>query len=59
MMAGYIAMRLEAGRMNYNTIFAITKYKQFQDDVDFILAADGYKVRADGTVVKVEVSYDI
>jgi len=51
-MAGYIAMRLEAGKMNYNTIFAISRYKQLKDDVDEILALDGYKVNADGTVTK-------
>lgn len=51
-MAGYIAMRLEEGKMNYNTIFKIERYKQFKNDVDAILAADGYKVNADGTVTK-------
>ena len=50
-MAGYIAMRLEEGKMNYNTIFAITKYQQFKTDTDTILAGDGYKVNTDGTVV--------
>lgn len=50
-MAGYIARRLEEGKMNYNTIFAITKYQQFKTDTDTILAGDGYKVNTDGTVV--------
>ena len=58
-MINYLTQQLEIGKMNYNTIFGIDRYKQFQSGVDAKLAADGYKVRADGTVVKVEVSYDI
>ena len=54
-MINYLTQQLEIGKMNYNTIFAIPIYKQFQSGVDAKLAADGYKVRADGTVVKVEV----
>lgn len=50
-MADYFAMRLEKGKLNYNTVVA--KYPQFQEDIDLILATDGYKVNADGTVVKV------
>lgn len=54
-MAMYIALRVEAGKVNYNTIFGFRLYKQFQDDVDAILAADGYIVNDDGTVKKAEV----
>ena len=54
-MINYLTQQLEIGKMNYNTIFGIDRYKQFQSGVDAKLAADGYKVRADGTVVKVEV----
>ena len=50
-MAAYFAMRLEKGKLNYNTV--IDKYPQFQGDIDLIFTADGYKVNADGTVVKV------
>lgn len=50
MMATYFAMRLEKGKLNYNVI--IDKYTQLQEDIDIILTADGYKVNADGTVVK-------
>ena len=51
MMAAYFAMRLENGKINYNVV--IDKYPQFQEDIDLILAADGYKINPDGTVVKV------
>ena len=51
-MAVYLAMRMEMGKMNYNTVFAIERYKVFKDDVDAILAADGYTVNSDGTVTK-------
>lgn len=50
MMATYFAMRSEKGKLNYNVI--IDKYPQLQEDIDIILTADGYKVNADGTVVK-------
>jgi len=50
-MAAYFAMRLEKGKLNYNTVVA--KYPQFQEDIDLILTVDGYQVNADGTVVKV------
>ena len=51
MMAAYFAMRLENGKLNYNVV--IDKYPQFQEDIDLILTADGYKVNPDGTVVNV------
>ena len=50
-MAAYFAMRLEKGKINYNIVVA--KYPQFQEDIDLILTADGYRVNTDGTVVKV------
>lgn len=53
MMAAYFAMRLEAGKLNYNVVVA--KYPQFQEDIDLILTADGYQVNTDGTVTKVRV----
>lgn len=53
-MAMYIALRIEAGKMNYNTIFKFKLYQQFKEDVDSILAADGYTVGADGTVTRNE-----
>ncbi len=47
-MAAYFAMRLEKGKLNYNTV--VKKYPQFKDDIDVILTADGYVVAEDGTV---------
>lgn len=51
-MAGYIARRLEDGKINYNTVFNTARLKQFKEEVDEILTLDGYKVNADGTVTK-------
>jgi hypothetical protein len=51
-MALYITMRIEAGKMNYNKIFKFSLYKQFQDDVDSMLAVDGYVIGDDGFAVK-------
>lgn len=51
-MAGYLASRIEKGRLNYNAVIA--KYPEFKDEIDLILASDGYTVNADGTVSKVE-----
>ena len=50
-MVKYFAMRLEAGKLNYNVV--VKKYPQFQEDIDLILSADGYVVDKDGMVVKV------
>lgn len=50
-MAGYLAMRIEAGKLNYKVI--TTKFPQFKDEIDEILAFDGYTVKEDGSVVKV------
>lgn len=47
-MAAYFAMRLEKGKLNYNTV--IQKYPQYKEDIDLILMADGYTVNEDGTV---------
>ena len=49
-MAAYFAMRLEKGKLNYNTV--VQKYPQFKDDIDLILLSDGYVVNADGTVTE-------
>ncbi len=40
-MAAYLAMRIEAGKLDYKTVFSMAVYKQFQADVDAILIADG------------------
>lgn len=51
-MAAYFAMRLEKGKLNYNTV--VQKYPQFKEDIDLILLADGYIVNDDGTVIHVQ-----
>ena len=51
-MAGYLAMRLEKGKLNYYTV--INKFPEFKDDIDLILAIDGYQVNEDGTVTKIK-----
>jgi len=38
-MAVYLAMRIEAGKLDYAAV--ITKYPQFKEDIDLILVADG------------------
>ena len=49
-MAGYLAMQMKKGKLNYNVI--VKKFPQFKEDIDLILATDGYIVNVDGTVVK-------
>lgn len=49
-MAAYFAMRIESGKLNYNTV--TEKYPEYKEDIDFILTADGYTVNPDGTVEK-------
>ena len=49
-MIEYFVMRIEDGKINYNRV--TEKYPQYKDEIDLILTADGYKVNADGTVVK-------
>ena len=52
-MAAYVAMRLEAGKMNYNAIMKSKIVVPYKDDIDAILALDGYEVQEDGTVTKI------
>lgn len=52
MMAAYFAMRIEKGKLNYNTVIA--RYATYADEIKDILAADGYTLNADGTVTKGE-----
>lgn len=52
MMALYLTGRIEKGKLNYNAV--VKKYPQFKEDIDFMLACDGYIVNADGTVTKAE-----
>lgn len=49
-MIEYFIMRLEDGKINYNIV--AEKYPQYKDEIDLILASDGYKVNKNGTVIK-------
>ena len=40
-MAAYLAMRIEAGKLEYKAVFSQTRFSQYKDDVDVILVADG------------------
>lgn len=40
-MAGYLAMRIEAGKLDYVTVVA--RYPQFKADIDTILINDGFQ----------------
>ena len=40
-MAGYLAMRIEAGKLDYTAV--ITRYPQFKVDIDIILVDDGFQ----------------
>ena len=40
-MAGYLAMRIEAGKLDYTTV--IMRYPQFKADIDTILVNDGFQ----------------
>ena len=40
-MAGYLAMRIEAGKLDY--IAVVTRYPQFKTDIDTILINDGFQ----------------
>ena len=51
-MGAYFALRLEKGKLNYNTV--VQKYPQFKEDIDLILLAVGYVVNEDGTVTEVK-----
>lgn len=51
-MGAYFALRLEKGKLNYNTV--VQKYPQFKEDIDLILLADEYVVNEDGTVTEVK-----
>ena len=40
-MAGYLAMRIEAGKLDYVSV--VTRYPQFKADIDTILINDGFQ----------------
>ena len=40
-MAGYLAMRIEAGKLDY--VAVVARYPQFKADIDTILIDDGFQ----------------
>ena len=40
-MAGYLAMRIEAGKLDY--VAVVVRYPQFKADIDMILINDGFQ----------------
>ena len=40
-MAGYLAMRIEAGKLDYAAV--VVRYPQFKVDIDTILINDGFQ----------------
>jgi len=52
-MVAYFAYRIEKGRVKYNTV--IKRYPHVKEELDLILASDGYTILKDGTVIKSEV----
>lgn len=40
-MAMYIALKILQGKVDYEKVFSFPFYKQYQDDVDAILIAEG------------------
>lgn len=55
-MAAYLAMRIECGKLSYNKV--VKKYPKYKDDIDEILAADGYEIDENGKCVKYNTSED-
>lgn len=40
-MAAYFAWRIEIGKLTYKKVMSVELYKQFKDEIDAILIADG------------------
>ena len=49
-MAPYLAMRIEMRKLDYNRV--VKKFPKYKDDIDTILAADGYEIDENGKCVK-------
>lgn len=49
-MAPYLAMRIEMGKLDYNKV--VKKFPKYKEDIDTILAADGYEIDENGKCVK-------
>lgn len=42
-MAAYFAMRIEQGKLTYEKVMSVKKYRTFKDEIDAILIADGFE----------------
>lgn len=51
-MVAYFAWRIEIGKVKYKNV--IKRYPHVKEELDLILASDGYTVHEDGTVTKDE-----
>jgi len=51
-MGAYLALRIQKGKLDYDTV--ITKFPQYQDEVNEILRSNGFVIGEDGAVVKNE-----
>ena len=40
-MAAYFAWRIEIGKLTYKKVMSVETYRQFKDEIDAILIADG------------------
>lgn len=40
-MAAYFAWRIEIGKLTYEKVMSVENYRQFKDEIDAILIADG------------------
>lgn len=41
-MAAYFAMRIEKGKLTYDKVMSVKEYRQYKEEIDSILIADGY-----------------
>ena len=42
-MAGYFARKIMEGSQSYSAVFSINIYQKYQEEVDAILAAEGFE----------------
>lgn len=50
-MAAYLTMRIEEQALNYNVVKK--RFTKYMEDIDIMLAIDGYAITDDGWAVKV------
>ena len=42
-MAAYFAMRIIQGKLTYEKVMSVPMYRQFKEEIDAILIAEGYE----------------